>query len=139
DPSSHLFLVTLDVSAPSSPSFRVAMPAWAPGSYLVRDFARNVQDFSAVDARGRALAWRRVDKSTWEVETPPRAGRVRVRYAVWASELSVRTSHLDASHGFVAGADVFMHVVGAKELPASLVVRPFRGWRVDTALEARGG
>ena len=134
DPSSHLFHVELAVTQASAGSLRVALPAWAPGSYLIRDFARHVQDFTAVDGRGRSLVWRRVDKMTWEIDAPARGGKVLLRYKVFANELSVQTSHLDSTHGYANGSNVFVYVVGHKDLPARLSVRPFRGWKVDVAL-----
>lgn len=137
EPETHLFHVELVVrGAPSS--FRVSMPAWAPGSYVVRDFARHVQDFSVVDGRGRALAWRRVDKQSWEVSSGS-VSRVTVRYKVWANELSVQASHLDATHAYGNGSSLFVFVEGAKHLPATLRVRPFRGWRVDLPLPVGPG
>jgi predicted metalloprotease with PDZ domain len=167
EPATHLYHVTLDVELDERPApeaqapgargvpgrsargpqalepLRVAMPAWAPGSYLVRDFARHMQDFEALDARGRPVPWRRVDKQTWEVGA---AGggrgavgrRLRIRYRVYANELSVRTSHLDATHGYANGTSVFVYVEGHKHEPCTLRVRPPRGWRVDVALPKRG-
>src|SRR5688500_2843701 len=85
------------------------MPSWTPGSYLIREIARNVQDCGAHVSADLPLAWRKGDKNTWRIEADP-AGPVTVRYRVFANELSVRTSHLDASHGYVNGASVFMFV-----------------------------
>src|SRR5438094_6117192 len=79
EPESHLFGVEVDVRGALPRPLHVAMPAWAPGSYLIRDFARHVQDFEALDGRGRALPWARVDKQTWQIEPPERASRVVVR------------------------------------------------------------
>lgn len=137
-PETHLYHVELLVEdAPAGP-LRVAMPAWAPGSYLIRDFARHVQDFEASDGRGRALAVARVDKQTWEIDAQE-GGRVVVRYRVYANELSVQTSHLDATHAYGNGTSLFVYVEGAKGLPATLEVRPPRGWHVDIMLPpARG-
>jgi predicted metalloprotease with PDZ domain len=45
------------------------MPVWTPGSYLVREFERNVQDFSAKDATGQALKWEKTNKNTWRITT----------------------------------------------------------------------
>src|SRR5437870_3559296 len=115
EPESHLFHVELRVSGAPEGPLRLAMPAWAPGSYSIRDYARHVQEFDARDGRGRALAWRRADKMTWEVDA--RGGTVAVRYKVYANELSVQTSHLDATHGYANGTSVFVYVDGAKDLP----------------------
>ncbi|HEX2021122.1 MAG TPA: M61 family peptidase, partial [Candidatus Thermoplasmatota archaeon] len=136
EPETHLFHVEMAFE-PREGRPRIAMPAWAPGSYLVRDFARHVQDVEASDGRGRALAVARIDKQTWEVDARG-ARRVVVRYRVYANELSVQTAHLDATHGFANGPAVFAYVVGRKEEACELVVRPFPGWRVDVALRETG-
>lgn len=137
NPNDHLFHVELDVPRERVGALDVALPAWTPGSYMIRDFARHVQDFEATDARGRALAWERVDKQTWRIDAGS-ARRVRVRYRVYANDLSVQTSHLDATHGFANGTNLFLYIVGEKERPAKLVVKPPRGWHVDCALPEDG-
>src|SRR5581483_8434252 len=137
EPETHLFHVSVEVSGAQGDRLRFVMPAWAPGSYLVRDFARHVQEAEAVDARGRALPVARVDKQTWEVALEGRS-RVAFRYKVYANELSVQTSHLDATHGYANGTSLFVYVEGAKALPATLEIRPFKGWRVDVALPSAG-
>ena len=133
EPSTHLYHVELTVTDPPSGALRLAMPAWAPGSYLIRDFARHVQDVEATDGRGEPLPWRRVDKQTWEVEAGG-ARRVAFRYRVWANELSVQTSHLDATHAYGNGTSLLVYAVGHKHEPATLAVKPPRGWVVDLPL-----
>ncbi|HUR69715.1 MAG TPA: PDZ domain-containing protein [Candidatus Thermoplasmatota archaeon] len=137
-PETHLYHVTVRVSRARGGRLLFRMPAWAPGSYLIRDYARHVQDFEATDGAGKALRWTRVDKQTWEVETDGGKGIV-VRYRVYANELSVQTSHLDATHAYGNGTSVLMYVEGAKGSPATLAIAPPKGWRVDIALPKRGG
>jgi predicted metalloprotease with PDZ domain len=131
DPNSHLFHVRMEVRGLPGESADLVMPVWTPGSYKVRDFARNVQDFRAV---GRP--WRKVDKSRWRVQA---GGDLALEYRVWAFEMSVQTSHLDHEHGYVNGAGVFLYVDGHKDAPVALEIRAPRGWRVATGLERRGG
>lgn len=132
-PETHLFDVEIALQPPGA-TFDLQLPAWAPGSYLVRDFARHVQDFSVSRGRGRSpVPWKRRDKMTWRVEAGD-AEEVVVRYRVYANDLSVQTSHLDATHAFANGPSVFMYAAGAKHVPASLEVDAPRGWVVDTAL-----
>src|SRR6267143_38866 len=83
------------------------MPVWTPGSYLIREFERHVQDFAA-DANGRALDWTKVNKNTWRVKTS--GARVwRATYRVYANELSVRTSELNSDHAFWNNAALLMY------------------------------
>src|SRR3989337_1703021 len=95
-PHSHLFEVEATFPAAPEPLCAV-LPVWTPGSYLVREFSRQLQDVSATGPGREPLAVRRVDKRTWRVES--RGRPVTLRYRVYAHELSVRTSHLDGSHG----------------------------------------
>ncbi len=131
-PHTHLFEVALQVEDVLAP-VRLVLPSWTPGSYLLREFPRHVQSFAAEAGDGTPLPWAKLDKNRWEVEAP-RDGVLQVRYTVYANELTVRTSHLDASHGYVNGASVFMYVEGHEHLPCSLEVSAPETWRVTTAL-----
>ena len=105
------------------------MPAWTPGSYLLREYARHVEGFT-VDAPGRA---KKVRKNAWRIETRE-AARIVVRYRVYAGELTVRTNHVDDTHAFLVGAALFLGVEGHDELGAVVEIAPPRGWRAATAL-----
>src|SRR5438132_9878041 len=93
-PYTHLFEVEVRVKIPANlqapDESDLVMPVWTPGSYLIREFERHVQDFAA-DADGRALDWTKVDKNTWRVKTGG-ARQWRATYRVYANELTVRTS-----------------------------------------------
>ncbi|MBV8879701.1 MAG: M61 family metallopeptidase [Planctomycetaceae bacterium] len=130
DPNSHLVRVRMDVRGLPGESADFVMPAWTPGSYKVRDYAKNVQDFSA----GKA-PWRKIDKSRWRVAA---GGDLRVEYDVWAFELSVQSSHVDADHAFLNGASVFFYVDGHKDAPITLDFRIPKGWQIASGLEGRG-
>lgn len=137
-PVNHLFDVTLTVDDLDQPTAEFAMPVWTPGSYLVREYARHVQGFAATGGANAALPWRKLSKNRWLVETAGVA-RVIISYQVYAGELSVRTSHLDSTHGYFNGATVFMSLNGARALPCDLVIAPYPGWQVATPLPATPG
>jgi predicted metalloprotease with PDZ domain len=105
------------------------MAVWTPGSYLVREYARHVEGLDA-DAPACAV---KVRKNAWRVETRG-AAQVVVRYRVYASELTVRTSHLDETHAFLVGASVFLGVEGHEELPVRVEIAAPRDWRIATPL-----
>jgi predicted metalloprotease with PDZ domain len=137
EPHTQLFHVEMVIEGVQGAT-ELVMPSWTPGSYLLREFARNVRTFEARDARGGALAWTKTDKSTWRVEAPG-SGEVHVGYTVFGHELSVRTSHLDASHAAVNGASVFLFVRGREREEIALeVVPPGPEWRISTALTPLG-
>lgn len=134
-PESHRFLVSLKVENWRLDALQAefVLPAWTPGSYLVREFARHLENFRAETLDGTPLPWRRVSKATWQVET----GAVtdfRASYEVYANDLTVRTSHLDESHGYFNGTNVFMYLDGFKEHPVSLSIQAPEGWHSSIAL-----
>jgi predicted metalloprotease with PDZ domain len=135
DPVSHEFHVEMDVPPlPERATVDLVFPAWAPGSYLVRDFVRHVYGLTVTDSGGRPLAADRLDKQRWRVASAGRA--FRVRYRVFAFETSVRTSFLDQSHAYWNGTSLFFHVDGELDRPCRVAVQrpPGSRWRIDTAL-----
>src|ERR1051326_60621 len=68
-PHTHLFDVAIDIkrAANGPDQERLIMPVWTPGSYLIREFERHVQDFNATDAAGQPLKWEKINKDTWRV------------------------------------------------------------------------
>jgi predicted metalloprotease with PDZ domain len=137
EPQSHELHVTMEVPAVDRPSVDLVFPAWAPGSYLVRDFVRHVYDLAITDGHGRPLPVERLDKLRWRVRSD--GGAVRVHYRVFAFEQSVRTSFLDDSHAFWNGTSLFFLVDGEEARPHLVEVAVPEGWKVSTALPATRG
>lgn len=136
NPAAHLFEVRCTVRDPDPAGQRFALPAWIPGSYLIRDFARHVVAIDA-QADGRPLALTKIDKHTWQAA--PTAGSLSVRCEVYAWDLSVRGAHLDSTHAFFNGSSVFLRVLGREHVPCRVdIATPagpaYRAWRVATAL-----
>ncbi|WP_298403081.1 M61 family metallopeptidase [uncultured Chloroflexus sp.] len=132
-PHSHLFHVRIEIMRNETGDVLLSLPAWTPGSYMIREFARHVQEFQAADNEGRPLPWRKVRKDGWLVAAGT-ATCVVVWYKVYAFDLTVRTSHLDGTHGYFNGANVFMYVHGHTRESLTLHVDPPSGWRVTTGL-----
>lgn len=139
-PYTHLLEVELRLHSGTRLPAQVnlIMPVWTPGSYLVREFARNVQDFAAAGATGRALSWQKINKDTWRVETGG-APDLRVTYRVYANELSVRTNDLNDRHSHFNNAALLMYPEGELSAPSTLKVVPFEDWKVATGLPAIPG
>ncbi|GHA60551.1 M61 family metallopeptidase [Pontibacter akesuensis] len=138
EPHTHYFEVEAELSGAKKKYVDFTMPVWAPGSYLIREFPKNVESFQATDKSGSTLRSEKIDKNTWRVYSN-RADVVRVKYDVYAYELSVRTSFLDASHGYVNGTSIFMYPEGYQDLNGTLVVKPYTGWTtVSTGLKSTG-
>ena len=140
-PYTHLLEVEMRVQIPANLQVPnesdLVMPVWTPGSYLVREFERHVQDFAA-DANGRALDWTKVNKNTWRVKTNG-ARQWRATYRVYANELSVRTSELNSDHAFWNNAALLMYRDGLINAPATLRINPAPGWKIATGLPAVDG
>ena len=137
-PHTHYFEVEAELSGAKKNYIDFTLPVWAPGSYLVREFAKNVESFEATDKAGKALRSEKIDKNTWRVYSN-KADVVRATYEVYAYELTVRTSFLDASHGYVNGTSVFMYPEGYQDVAGTLVVKPYQGWgKVSTGLKSTG-
>ena len=90
-------------------SIDVSLPVWSPGSYLVREFSKNINLVTATDGSGKELQLKKTKKNTWSI-SKGKSSEIRIAYDVYAFELSVRTSFLDLTHGFVSGSGVFMFV-----------------------------
>ncbi|MBE9173486.1 M61 family metallopeptidase [Cyanobium sp. LEGE 06143] len=152
-PSSHLVGVRLQ-HTPRRPQLRLALPAWTPGSYLIRDYVRQLEGLE-LHQGGQAVPLRRVGTSQWQVALPS-LEPVQIRYRILATELTVRTCHLDSDHGFLALAAVVLELEGERWSPQTLELRlppqwqafvplpedPSGGWRatsfdqlVDTPVE----
>ncbi|ADO71103.1 M61 family metallopeptidase [Stigmatella aurantiaca] len=134
-PHSHLFEVEARFP-PGQDVLDAVLPVWTPGSYLVREYARHLQDVTAVGPRGEALPLHRVDKRTFRVKAGGQA--VTVRYRVYANELTVRTSHLDGSHGYFNGATLFLYTEATRHHEHRVTVVAPEGWRTFCALEGEG-
>jgi len=133
EPHTHLFHVEAIVERPGA-EVELVLPVWTPGSYLVREYARHLEGVTAQDGDGRPLAIERLDKHRFLVRAGG-AARAAVRYRVYANELSVRTCHLDGTHGYLNGAAVFPYARGRERERHVLEVTPPQGWRVATALD----
>ncbi len=138
NPAGHYFDVCLSIEQPDPAGQVLRLPNWIPGSYMIRDFARNLLDLEA-SAAGNSLAIAQIDKSNWRVE--PCAGPLEVRYRVYARDLSVRAAHLDLTHGYYNGTSVFLEVTGQGDKPCEVEIEKpahadCRDWRVATSLTA---
>ncbi len=129
EPHTHYFEVEMTLEDFNEKSIDVKIPVWAPGSYLVREFAKNIEVFAAKDSDGNDLESYKIDKNTWRIEKG-NSKLVKVRYNVYAYEMSVRTSFLDADHGYLNGTSVFMYVDQYKDVPSKLVIDPYEEWKV---------
>lgn len=131
-PHGHRVFVTLDVLAPAG-QILLRLPAWTPGSYLIRDYARQLEGLS-VEQNGQSLGITRVDPASWRVDAAEPHQPLTIRYAVMATELSVRTCHFDQDHGFFALAAVVLELQGQRWQPHQLSCSLPPGWNAFSPL-----
>ncbi|RYZ02325.1 MAG: peptidase M61, partial [Comamonadaceae bacterium] len=135
EPAAHLYHVTLTVAQPEAAQ-RVSLPAWIPGSYLVREFSRHLQKLAARQG-GKPVTIHQLDKATWQVDCAPSAPLV-LTYEVYAFDNSVRTAWLDMQRGFFNGTSLCLKVHAQEHLPHALelvALRAFPHWEAATGLE----
>lgn len=135
NPQSHYFEVEMILEGFKEKQLEIKMPVWAPGSYLVREFSKNVNQVLAFNENKVAIKTVKTAKNTWQLQNALKGKRISITYQVYAFELSVRTSFLDLTHGFVSGSGVFMYVSNHQNLPGQLEITPYREFNViSTAL-----
>jgi predicted metalloprotease with PDZ domain len=135
-PQTHLFEVKLTVSNWAGEVLDVKMPVWTPGSYLVREYAKQLQDFAAVTTQGQKLTATKVAKNHWQIQTN-NSNKIEISYRIFANELTVRTNHLDATHGYFNPAALCFYVPGFEHCPIEIsIVPPVASWQITTPLPA---
>jgi predicted metalloprotease with PDZ domain len=135
EPESHLFEITLHLNGwQANTALNLKMPVWTPGSYLIREYARHLQNFSATSSTDSPLPWRKVGKNHWQID-PQGNTALTVRYQVYANELSVRTNHLDSTHGYFNGTALFFYIPGYQHSAIRVEIIPGKpDWQVTTSL-----
>lgn len=135
EPQAHYVEVQMRIKGFTSlSSVDIKMPVWAPGSYLIREYPKNVERFSAQSSDGREISATKTSKNTWKVNLEN--GEALINYAVYGFENSVRTSHIDASHAFISPVGIFMYVADFLHLPCNIKIDMPKGWnKISTGLE----
>lgn len=137
----RLIEVFCTVREPDPDGQLFSLPAWIPGSYMIRDFARHVVAIAAT-SRGKPIALAKIDKSTWRAA--PTAGDLVVRAEIYAADGSVRGAFLDAWGAFFNGSSVFLRVHGLERERCVVHLSPGddagkAGWKVATSLPRMTG
>ena len=114
------------------------MAVWTPGSYLVREYAKNVESVTTTND-SKSVKSDKINKNTWRVRLLAASNEVTVKYSVYAYELTVRTSFLDDTHGYLNPASIFMYVNDWRQVPSSINIKPYKNWNmISTALKSTG-
>ncbi len=142
-PQTHYFDVVLklsnfDAKTKQQGFIDLKMAVWTPGSYLIREYAKNVEGVSVTSGTSN-LKSDKINKNTWRVRLLAASNEATVKYKVYAYELSVRTSFIDDSHGYLNPASVMMYVNEWRQVPSTVSIKPYKNWNtVSTGLKSLG-
>jgi predicted metalloprotease with PDZ domain len=136
DLNAHLFKVTMTLAEPAAQQ-RVSLPVWIPGSYLVREFSKNLQNLQARHSPKAVVPIRQIDKNSWQIDCQPNRPLV-ITYEIYANDGSVRTAWLDSRRGFFNGTSVFLKADGHEKAAQVLELKnaAIPDWSVATGLTA---
>jgi predicted metalloprotease with PDZ domain len=133
----HYADIEMDIKGLAQPNLNLKLPVWTPGSYLVREFSKNVESFTA-QSGNKAVSFVKTRKNLWQVNTQGLSS-VKVKYRVYAFEISVRTAFIDATHAFLSTSGMFFYPEGGLNLPSTIKIKPYKKWdKVSTSLEMAG-
>lgn len=138
EPQAHYADVEMEISGIKGEYLDLKMPVWTPGSYLIREFAKNVEGFKASGKPGTEMSSEKINKNTWRVHTR-NSEQIKVSYRVYSFEISVRTSFVDESHAFLSPTGIFMYPEGHLKTASTIRIIPYKKWsRISTGLERLG-
>ena len=137
EPTHHYYQVEILFPSSSATTRQILMPVWTPGSYKVRDYAKNIEGFTVLDLNNTPLPWRKTDKSSWEIQTTANQP-FKVLYRLFAYEYSVRTSYLDSNFGFINPASAFFYEKNKTQIPYRIRIEAPQGWSTVVPLPKQG-
>jgi predicted metalloprotease with PDZ domain len=135
--TNNIISVKLDIAEPDKHGQKLTLPAWIPGSYMIRDFSKNIVQLVVATQDGRSLNYHKTNKQTWQIE--PYSGPLSVEYSVYAFDLSVRSAYLNDEFAFFNGTSLFLAVEGQTDNKCEVEFsKPSfdcaKNWRVATSL-----
>ena len=139
-PHTHYIEVEAQVPTDRHPVVELDMAVWTPGSYLVREYARNVEQVTA-ESGGKSLGITKTLKNRWRIETGG-APEIVVRYRVYGREMTVRTNFVDADFALLNGAPTFLTLAGDRgPRPHEVTLQLPANWKtsISSLPDAPGG
>lgn len=140
--AAHCFAVSLQFATQPGERIGLSLPTWIPGSYMIREFSRNITQIEARAGQNN-VALAKTSKNRWELTAPNDS--IEIRYVVYAWDFSVRAAHLDQTHGFFNNTSLCISVDGRTDQPCQLTVDApseqslgspnFSKWKLATTLQ----
>ncbi len=125
-PQSHYVEIEAKYPVDGKGTVELMMPVWTPGSYLVREFSRQVESVAVVP-EGSPIKVEKVRKNRWKIDAGD-AKSVTVSYRVYCREMSVRSNWVDASFALLNGAATFLTLADGPQRPHDVTIVPPAGW-----------
>lgn len=137
-PESHYVEVEMQFTTQDSGTSELYMPVWTPGSYMVREYSRHVDQVVLTHENGKVIPIQKTAKNIWSFDSEAQAKYI-LKYRVYGFEMSVRTNHIDADHATLNGAPTFITLRNAEHLPHTITFHPKNDWKViSTSLKENG-
>jgi predicted metalloprotease with PDZ domain len=137
-PNTHLFDITMRIATNGAAELALALPNWRPGRYLIQNYARNLQEFTALDEKGQTLPWQKTEKARWQILTQG-SKVVTVRYRYYANTLDAGSSQLNDREAYFNGTNLLLYVIGRQQAPCQLKLTIPKDWKIATALKSMEG
>ncbi len=119
----HLVDVSLAFTA-TTDSPQLWLPAWIPGSYLMREFARNITavhyQITEGDKKSETYRAQKINKNTWQLPQAKLGQAVNVVYEIYCYDLSVRTAYVDQQRLYGNFTSLALAVDGQEKTPVKV-------------------
>lgn len=134
EPQNHIAEVIMELPTNESGEWLLAIPAWAPGRYVIYNFSKNIFDVHAQDEKGNPIPVELLDKQTWRVHGF-HSEKILFQYKVYANTLDGTFSRITQQGASINGAGIFMYLKEHKDWPVKLSVQMPREWQVVCPLD----
>src|SRR3990167_3200324 len=135
EPHTKYFHITLAIRGITAKVLSLHSPAWIPGSYRIRDYAKDISHLQVSTPDGQSLPWRKVSKSEWVIETKD-TRRLTVTYRVYGGDIGVHGAYLDHRYAFWNGSALFLYSQACGDSPIEVKIQAPARWQVVTGLPA---
>ena len=119
--------ITATYLTDGAPTLELMMATWTPGSYLIREYARHLEDIQARNEAG-PLSIEKTRKNRWTVQTDG-ADAIEVTYRLYSREMNVRGNWVADDFAVLNGAPTFLTVVGGHARPHAVDIALPDDWQ----------
>jgi predicted metalloprotease with PDZ domain len=139
EPHTHYLQVEMHITGITSSELLLKMAVWTPGSYLIREYQKNIDFVESVNKHKITTRLEKKDKNTWAINTN-NENEITIRYKTYCYEYSVRTNFIDETHALLNGAPTFLYLEGNENIESEIHIEPFKEWKnISTSLPEKDG